>query len=91
MADIGGLGLVEGMANKISDFNYTRFFVYFANHMASKITGLYYYIIETSDVHPFGKFKTNTLLSNDALFNSTFAIKEGDGMYVPESERVVLW
>ena len=90
MADIGGLSLAEALGSKINGFDYSSFYKYVANHMATA-SGVFMYILSFNDVHPNGKVRTNTLLSNSSRFIETFDIKEGDGMFMPASQRVVIW
>jgi putative endopeptidase len=44
-----------------------------------------------TDVHAPAKFRINGPLSNIPEFYKTFNIKPGDGMYQPDSLRVVIW
>ncbi|MDE5800857.1 MAG: hypothetical protein K2H74_07550, partial [Paramuribaculum sp.] len=43
------------------------------------------------DVHSLGKNRVNVTLRNIAPFFEAFSITEGQPMYRPESERVVIW
>ena len=44
-----------------------------------------------SDVHSLGENRVNVSLRNLEPFFKAFGIKEGDEMYRPEAERVVIW
>ncbi|NMM50617.1 M13 family metallopeptidase [Marinigracilibium pacificum] len=44
-----------------------------------------------TDSHSPGMFRANGPLKNIDSFYSAFGVKEGDGMYIPQSERVVIW
>ena len=44
-----------------------------------------------SDVHSLSVNRVNATLRNIDTFYDAFGIKEGDAMYLPEEERVVIW
>ena len=44
-----------------------------------------------SDVHSLGVNRVNVSLRNIAPFFESFGIKEGDKMFRPESERIIIW
>lgn len=44
-----------------------------------------------TDPHSLGRWRVNATLRNIDPFYSAFDIKEGDAMYLPENERVVIW
>ena len=44
-----------------------------------------------TDVHSLGENRVNVTLKNIAPFMDAFDIKEGDKMYRPASERIVIW
>jgi putative endopeptidase len=90
MADIGGFSLVLEMAKNNNNFNYKSFFKYVAKRMASKKSVLVTAFTYT-DVHPFGKVRSNTLLSNSDKFISTFDIKPDDAMWMEPENRVTIW
>ena len=43
------------------------------------------------DVHSLGKNRVNVTLRNITPFFEAFSVKEGDTMYLPASEQVVIW
>jgi putative endopeptidase len=43
------------------------------------------------DVHSPGRFRVNGALPNIPEFYTTFGIKEGDKLYLPEAERAKIW
>jgi len=43
------------------------------------------------DVHAPGKLRANIQVSNLDEFFDTFDVKEGDGMWRSESDRVKIW
>ena len=44
-----------------------------------------------SDTHSLGRNRVNVSLRNIAPFFEAFGISEGDAMYRPEAERVIIW
>ncbi|MDE6462447.1 MAG: M13 family metallopeptidase [Muribaculaceae bacterium] len=47
--------------------------------------------LTVGDVHSLGEARVNVALRNLAPFFEAFGIKEGDKMYRPEAERVIIW
>ena len=47
--------------------------------------------LTTGDVHSLGINRVNVSLKNIEPFLKAFGIKEGDKMFRPESERVIIW
>lgn len=47
--------------------------------------------LTTSDTHSLGKLRVNVSLRNLDAFFKAFDIKEGDAMWRPENERVIIW
>ena len=43
------------------------------------------------DVHSDEKLRVNRVVVNCEEFYEAFDVKTGDGMYVPENERVKIW
>jgi len=44
-----------------------------------------------TDPHSPGKYRVNGVMNNMPEFYETFDVKEGDGHYLPEDERVKIW
>lgn len=44
-----------------------------------------------TDSHSPSEFRTNGILRNLPEFYQAFDVKPGDGMYLPEAERVKIW
>ncbi|MCI2110794.1 MAG: hypothetical protein LKK13_00400 [Bacilli bacterium] len=91
MADIGGLGLVEGIVATIDGFDYKEFYRDFSYNFADKETLASYLTYNIDDVHPYGRARVNRLLSNSGKFAETFALEASDAMYVAPEDRVALW
>ncbi len=67
------------------------FYMNYANLWANNIREAEIRSLTTGDVHSLGRNRVNVTLRNLAPFFEAFSIKEGDPMYRPESERVVIW
>ncbi|MCM1520183.1 MAG: M13 family metallopeptidase [Lachnoclostridium sp.] len=67
------------------------FYMNYANLWANNIREAEIKSLTTGDVHSLGRNRVNVTLRNIAPFFEAFGIKEGDPMYRPEAERVVIW
>ncbi|MDE6332614.1 MAG: M13 family metallopeptidase, partial [Muribaculaceae bacterium] len=67
------------------------FYMNYANLWANNIRPEEMRSLTTGDVHSLGKNRVNVTLRNIAPFFDAFKIKEGDEMFRPESERVIIW
>lgn len=90
-ADIAGFSLTEALGAKDPSFDFKKFYEEAAMGLGAKITRSYYKALRFEDSHPFGRARCNTLLSNSDRFETLYALKEEDGMYIAPSKRVVIW
>lgn len=67
------------------------FYMNYANLWAGNIRDEEIRSLTTGDVHSLGKNRVNVTLRNIAPFFEAFGITEGQPMFRPESERVVIW
>lgn len=67
------------------------FYLNFANLWAGNIRDEEIRSLTTGDVHSLGKNRVNVSLKNIEPFFDAFGVKEGDKMYRPEAERVIIW
>jgi putative endopeptidase len=67
------------------------FYLNYANLWAQNIRDEEIKSLTTGDVHSLGENRVNVTLRNLAPFFEAFGIKEGDKMWRPESERVIIW
>lgn len=67
------------------------FYMNYANLWAQNVRDAEKRRLTTIDVHSLGVNRVNVTLKNIAPFFKAFDIKEGDKMFRPESERVVIW
>ena len=68
-----------------------RFFMGFAQIWRSKSRDEAMRRLVLTNPHAPPQFRTNGPLRNFTPFHQVFQIKEGDGMYLPQAERVKIW
>lgn len=67
------------------------FYLAYANVWAGNIRDAEILNRTKSDPHSLGRWRVNATLRNIQPFFEAFSITEGDPMYRPENERVVIW
>lgn len=68
-----------------------RFYLGYANVWAGNIRDEEILRRTKTDPHSLGRWRVNATLRNITPFFEAFSITEGDPMFRPESERVVIW
>lgn len=68
-----------------------RFYLSYGNIWAQNITDEEKARLTKLDVHSLGENRVNVTLRNLQTFFDAFGIKEGDKMFRPEEERVIIW
>ncbi len=68
-----------------------RFYLAYANVWANNIREEEILSRTKTDPHSLGEYRVNATLKNIDEFVKAFDIKERDAMFLPESERVVIW
>ena len=102
IADQGGLRLAftgltdyawaEGRPADIDGFTgEQRFYIGYATLWAQNITDKEKENLTKNDVHSLGRNRVNATLRNIQSWYDAFDIKEGDAMYMPVEERVIIW
>ena len=102
IADQGGLRLAftgltdyawaEGRPAKIDGFTgEQRFYIGYATLWAQNITDKEKENLTKNDVHSLGRNRVNATLRNIQTWYDAFDVKEGDAMYMPVEERVIIW
>lgn len=90
IADMGGMKSALTVAKGIPDFDYDLFFRSYARLWRAHNT----YMVElmsANDEHPLGMLRTNVTVSQFEEFQKTYNIQPGDGMYVAEEDRILVW
>lgn len=100
IADQGGLRVaytayhnaLNGEGETIGGFTPDqRFYLSYANVWAGNIRDAEILRRTQIDPHSLGKWRVNASLRNIAPFFKAFSIKEGDPMFRPAEERVIIW
>jgi putative endopeptidase len=100
IADLGGLNIAyqamksaaTGKEEKIDGFTpEQRFFLAYAHLWAQNIRDQEIVRRTKEDPHSLGRFRVLGPLRNLPQFHEAFGIKEGDYMFLKESERAVIW
>lgn len=91
IADAGGLTAAMTAALREPDADLTAFFTQWGEIWRLKASEEYQQMLLSADVHAPAKLRANVHASNLDEFFATFDIKEGDGMWRAESERVKIW
>lgn len=68
-----------------------RFFLAYANVWAGNIRNEEILSRTKTDPHSLGRWRVNATLRNIEEFFQAFDVKEGDAMYRPAEERVIIW
>ena len=68
-----------------------RFYLAYANVWAANIRPEEILSRTESDPHSLGRWRVNATLRNIEPFFEAFEIADGDKMYLPAEERVVIW
>lgn len=68
-----------------------RFYLAYANVWAGNIRDEEILSRTKTDPHSLGRWRVNATLRNIDTFLKAFDIKEGDPMFRPETERVIIW
>ena len=82
--------LLYGAIQKPS-FDYDLFFRSFAYLWCRAPFGMDSAQSLREDEHPFYYLRTNVTLAQCDEFIETYNIQPGDGMYIPENQRVKIW
>lgn len=68
-----------------------RFYIAYATLWGQNITDKECTRRTLTDVHSLGENRVNATLRNIPTFYEAFGIKEGDAMWLPEADRVIIW
>ena len=90
-ADMGGMKVALMLAKKEENFDYDHFFKMFAFLWCEQAISLDYVESRAADAHPFEYLRANVTLAQFDEFVETYDIGPGDGMYIPENQRVKIW
>lgn len=91
VADQGAVQCITEVAAGLENPDYKALYRSMAKAWASTRTRAYADYASKIDVHSDEKLRVNRVVVNCEEFYKAFDIKTGDGMYVPEDERVKIW
>lgn len=91
LADVGGLACSIACAKEETDCNLQDLFINFARIWAFKASDEYKEFLIKTDVHSPTKLRANIQSSNMDEFYEAFDVKEGDKMFRPKEERIIVW
>ena len=90
-ADMGGMRVCLHIAKSIENFDYDKFFRAYARTWLSKAYTESEIAKQLTNEHPFDYLRCNVTVAQFDEFVETYDIQKGDGMYVPENERIAIW
>lgn len=91
IADIGGVACALDVLKQKEDPDYDKFFRAYTQGWLKCTTRARTKSLAEVDEHSPSILRVNRVLANFQEFYDTYGVKEGDGMYVPESERIKIW
>ncbi|MCM1006012.1 MAG: M13 family metallopeptidase [Prevotella sp.] len=93
IADQGGLRIAltayQDFTDELPDLK--SFYLQYALLWADNIRPEEILVRTKTDPHSLGRWRVNATLRNLQPFYDAFQIKEGDKMFMPDSERVIIW
>lgn len=90
-ADMGGLRATLAVGAKQTGFDCDAYFRQFASIWASSFTKDTVKNMFSTDVHPLPFLRVNVGVQQFEEFYRTYGVREGDGMYLPEDQRIAVW
>ena len=90
-ADLIGVQLVLEVAKGLPDFDYEAFFAAYSRYLFLVLPNTDYLPLFLTDEHPLHYLRVNVNAQMYPEFYETYGVREGDGMYLPEAERIRFW
>lgn len=91
IADMAGVKCMLLLAEEEEDFDYDAFFRAYASLWKGIYSREYCEQSAYQDSHPMDYLRVNVTLMQQPEFYETYDIKEGDGMYMAEEDRIAVW
>ena len=91
IADMAGVKCMLLLAEEEEDFDYDAFFRAYASLWKGIYSREYCEQSAYQDSHPIDYLRVNVALMQQPEFYETYDIKEGDGMYMAEEDRIAVW
>lgn len=90
LADLAGMSCILSLAGA-DNANLGKLFENYARIWRTKIDEDYAEFLINTDEHSPAKIRVNQVLSNFGEFTGFYGIIDGDGMFIPEGERINVW
>ena len=90
LADIAGMSCIIRLA-KADTLNLDAVFKSYAKSWRTKTTEEYQRFLIQADVHSPARVRVNRVLSNFREFEELYNILDGDGMYIPDENKIDIW
>ena len=90
-ADLGGMKVALRLVSKLDNPDYTVFFEAYARYFGFVYTHEKGFNDTLNNPHPLSYLRVNLTLAQFDIFQETYNIKEGDGMYITPEDRIVVW
>ncbi len=91
IADLVGFKCVLRVASRQKDFDYKKFFTYYAATWHNLSTREIESYLILQDSHPLAYLRINAVVQQFEEFYETFGVREGDGMYLAPEDRLEVW
>ena len=91
IADMGGMRVMLGLAEKIDNFNYEEFFESFAYFFGYAYRPEIARLALSDDPHPLSYLRCNVTCAQFDKFQETYDVKEDDLMYIKPADRISVW
>lgn len=89
-ADLSGMQACLELAKQVDGFDYAKYFAGIS-HMWAEVMSEAMMQQQTLDTHPLSNLRINVSSQMfDELYDQ-YGVTEGDGMYLPPTERMVMW
>ncbi len=90
LADLAGMSCILSLA-KGKSLNLGTLFENYARTWRIKATDEYEKLMLETDEHSPAKVRVNRVLGNFKEFESLYGITDGDGMYIPDADKINIW
>ena len=91
VADMGAMKSVLQIAAMDSDWDYDTFFRAYENFWFQLEYYDYAKMLTEKDEHPLSYFRGNVTVMQFDEFADCYGVKKGDGMYLAEKNRILVW
>lgn len=91
VADMAAVKCMLLLAKEKEDFDYDAFFRAYARLWKGVYSREFCEYAVYQDTHPMSYLRVNVTLMQQPEFYETYDIKEGDGMYMAEEDRISIW